>query len=303
MSIYDAIRKIGEITKVKHNVGPDKLIARFHLNGNVINYHFGEYNREVLVKHLSFDYDKIEISYYFWDPSFCKADMFMIEDIQYFETLDVFNGTVSWNAAAGFVLSLIGIYSVIEKSYSSDNFDQIVQTVYFDKQIFQKVFRHIDIVASMPDSLLRFIKNIFSDNILSAMVTPSGDFRFTVEDMDIITEGTSLVHEISGLVDTYVTDEVTKARYYLEILKNCRTIQTPFQICKISDDNIMLNICKLTMNIESHYSLVKALVSMYYDKGGTLVPINIPVDQKYHNFNIILQTFKNLHSVSSGDMF
>ena len=303
MSIYKTIKKIGEITNVKHNVSPDKLIARFHLNGNVINYRFNDYNEEVLMKHLSFNYDKIEISYQFWDPSCCKADMIMVEDIEYFETLDVFNGNVSWNAAGGFVLSLIGIYNVIYQSYSSENFDQIAQSINFDKQIFQKVFRQIDIVVSMPDSLLRFIKNIFCDNILSAMVTPSGDFRFTVEDMEIIAERTSLVHEMSGLVDTYVTDEVTKGRYYIEILRSCRTIQTPFQICSISDDNIMLNICKLTMNIEDHYPLVKALVSLYYDRGGNFVPINIPIDQRYHNFNMILQTFKNLRSVSSGDRF
>lgn len=303
MSIYDTIQKISKITNVKHSISPDKVIARFYINDSTINYYFSEYNRAIFLNHLGFNYDRIEVNYQFWDPKFCKAEMLMTEDIHYFETLDVFRDNVTWNAAAGFVLSLIGIYNIVMQSYNSANFDQIAESIDFDKQILGKVFKHVDIVVSMPETLLNFIRNIYTESILDILVTPSGDFRFTIEDIELITMDTLLVHEISSLIDKHVIDELSKLRYYTKLLENCGEFQPPFQICNFSDDNIMLNICKLNVNIETCYPMIESLISLYYDRGGTFIQINLDPKQRYPNFNIIYRTFKNLYSISSEDMF
>jgi hypothetical protein len=302
MSIYDTIQKIAGVTDIKHTVSPDKVIARFYVNNNVIKYYFSEYNSSILSNHLSFNYDKIEIDYQFWNPYLCKADMLMPENIKYFETLDVFRDEVSHSAAAGFVLSLIGVYNIIFQSYSS-KFDEIVKTVDFDKQIIKKVFQYVDIVVGMPDSLLQFIKTIFNEDILDAMITPSGNFRFVIEDLTFMAHGTYVSHEISSLVDRYILDDLEKLRYYMAILTVCGPIQPPYQLNTTSDTNIMLNICKLNINIERNYKLIQRVVSLYFDKGGTLVPVNFIPEQRYTNFSIILQTFKNLHSGYSPDSF
>ena len=301
MSIYDTIQRIEQLTNVKHSIAPDKVIARFYTNGKVINYYFNEYNKTVLEHHLGFDYDKMEVSYQFWDPSLCGAGMLMLEDIEYFETLDVFRGEVSWNAAAGFVLSLIGLYNIIAQSYSSENFDRIVDSINFDKEILRKVFRQVDIVVSMPESLLSFIKNIFSEDILDTMVTPSKQFRFTLADMDTIALNTPFTHEISTMIDRHIADDLTKLHYYVELLKVCAQIEMPYEVIDLSDQNIMFNICKLNIDIGQHYPLVQDAVEMYYEKGGTFLSIDPRQGQRYPNFSIIMRTFRNLGSISSGD--
>lgn len=302
MSIYDTIQKISDLTDVKHYVPPDKIIARFHIKDKVINYHFSEYNKSIFTKHLGFSYDKIEISYHFWDPTICKSEMLMVEDIEYFETLDVFNGEVTWNAAAGFVISLISIYNVIAQSYNSTNFDYVTRNINFDKQIISKVFKHVDIVIDMPDGLLQFVKNIYKDNIMDIMITPSGYLRFTPDNLGAITEGTILVHEIASIIDKHVFEEATKLEYYIELLQGCGEIQHPHQLCNILDENIMLKICKLKFDIEGYYKMIEKAVSLYYDRGGKLATIAFTVDpMSYPNFKIILQTFKNFRSISSQD--
>ncbi len=302
MSIYDTIQRIEQLTNVKHSISPDKVIARFYTNGKVINYYFSEYNKAIFTHHIGYDYDKIEVAHQFWDPSLCGAEMLMLEDIEYFETLDVFRGEVSWNAAAGFVLSLIGLYNIIMQSYSSDNFNRIVNGINFDKEILRKVFRQVDMVVSMPQSLLSFIKLIFDENILDTMITPSKQFRFTITDMDIVVRDTPFAHEISTMIERHVADDLTKLHYYVELLKICGDIQIPYEVIDLSDQNIMFNICKLNVDIERHYPLIEDAVDLYYSKGGTFLSVKPVPDQRYPNFSIIMRTFRNLGSVSSGDM-
>lgn len=304
MCIYEIVRKISLYTKIykSRDYYPNDVIARFYINEKVINYYYSEYCVGHLEKEIKSEaYDRCEVLLDFWDPSFCTREMIMNEDIDYVnDILNVEDANDARSVVVGYIVSLIGIYNLILKSYTISNFYEVLNTVEFDKSILRKVFKQVNIVVDLSIPILDLIKITFDEQqILEFLVTPSGDFRFSLRDVSYIFNGTSRTHEISTIIYRTVKNDLLALRYITELLSVCSEIYSPKVIRSYKTDDVLLNILKLNVDLDNYENMVLSTLDMYTDKGGSM---NIlfdfsKEDDSYDNINVLLETIREYHLV------
>lgn len=303
MSIYEIVQKISLYSKIYkfHEYHPNDVIAKLYMNEKVINYHYSDHHIGRLEKEATSElYDCCEISLDFWDPKFCTKEMIMREDIDYVkEILNIEDTKDVRSVVVGYIVSLIGIYNIILKSYTTTNFYEVLNTVDFDKSILRKVFMQVNVVVDLSLPILDLIKITFDeDQILEFLTTPSGNFRFSLRDVSYILKGTSRTHEISSIICKTVKNDLLALRYIYELLSVCSEIYSPKVIRSYKTDNVLLNILKLNIDLDKYENVVFSTLDMYTDKGGSLdVLFDISKqDDKYDNMSVLLETIKEYHS-------
>ena len=146
MSVYDIIEKISTVTKVyyRKRYNPDYIVAKFYIKDKEIKYYYEDYKKENLLSHLKSPmYSRKLVDIDFWDPSFCNPDHLSENDIDKIIGND--NAIYHRESYAresgivvGYLVTLIGIYNMILKSYITENYDKVLENIDFDKKYIKK---------------------------------------------------------------------------------------------------------------------------------------------------------------------
>lgn len=302
MSVYDIKEKISTVTKVyyRKKYNPDYIVAKFYIKDKEINYYYKDYKKEHLISHLKSPmYSKKLVDIDFWNPSFCNPDHLSENDIdKIIENNSSIYHRESYHRESGIVVgylvTLIGIYNMIFKSYTTENYDKVLENINFDKNILRKMLNQTDLVINFNYSLVKLINSIYNnDNISEFLITPSGRFRLTVRDMEFILDKTPRVHEISQMIFDSVDSKLEILNYYKELLNICGKIYSPGIITSYNAEDVLLNILKLDVNLDLYENIIIDLLILYSNKGGSLdIDFDFSVTEKYQNIIPILDTFR-----------
>ena len=298
MSIYNMIKHISDVTNVfyKKTYEDEYVVAEFYIGKKKINMYYKDYSRELLKHHiLSNKYSKKIVYMDFWDSEFCGSEHISDEDKMNINKT-VKNIPTDQSVYAGYLLTLISVYKLIYNSYAIKDFKSIIGGLQFDKNVLGEVFSQVDIVVDLNENLIEIIRGLLPTvNLYKFLVTPSGRFRLLMKNVSSVLEDTRNLHEISTIMyysipHKYVID------YYIELLKTSNVIYSPKVITSYDAENILLNVLKLDINLESSETKTMEFLMFYMNKGGSLdIEFRVDYNERYSNALPLLDMFKERH--------
>lgn len=298
MSIYNMIKHISDATKVfyKKVYQERDIVAEFYIGNKKINMYHNEYKRELLKDHMSLStYTKKIVYMDFWDPEFCGPENISDKDIERINST-VRNIPTDRSVYAGYIVTLISVYKLIYNSYAIKDFKSIIGDLEFDKNILGELFSQVDIIIDFNEHLVKIIRGLIPTvNLQNFLLTPSGRFRLLLKNVSSILEDTRDLHEISTIM-YYNIPHKYLVDYYIQLLKTSNVIYSPKIISSYDAENILLNVLKLDIDLESNESSIMRFLEKYLDKGGSMdIEFNLEFNEKYGNVLPLLDTFKEYH--------
>lgn len=272
MSVYEICNKISKLARVFHKKSykPYDVVAVVYKNNKPINYFYKDYSLLKLKDLLTKPYEQKYVHRDFWDYSFCTSENLMLSDVEdivsQFQNVEIEDQRRS---ATGFLISLIGLHNIILKTYEFKDFN-INDVENFDKNIMMNLFMQFDMIINLNFKLLMLIKSVFGDRITDFLISPSGHFRFSIDDLSIIFENTPFVHEISTNIVSSIEDVDRILNYHLELLDVCDTIYSPKLITSYNAQNILLNILKLNIDLDKYQNKFFEFIDRYINKDGSV---------------------------------
>lgn len=298
MSIYNMIKHISDVTKVfyKRVYQERDIVAEFYIGNKKINMYYNEYRRELLKDHMSLStYTKKIVYMDFWDPEFCGTENISEQDIQRINRT-VRNIPTDRSVYAGYIVTLISVYKLIYNSYAIKDFKSLIGGLEFDKNILGELFSQVDIIIDFNEHLIGIIKGLIPTvNLQKFLITPSGRFRLLLKNVSSILEDTRYLHEISSIM-YYSIPHKYLIDYYIQLLRTSNVIYSPKIISSYEAENILLNVLKLDLNLETNESSIIKFVECYVEKGGSLdIEFKLEFNENYGNALPLLDTFKEYH--------
>jgi len=306
MSLYDLKNEISLATETRYKkrYQGDYIVAKFYKNGTYINLFYKNYSKGLLRQHINRNYEKKYVSIDFWDPSFCTREHLLKEEQDDIKKRLHIDEDSDAKTICGYVIAMINLHKIILKSYIERKIDTESILMEYGKNVLMLLFLEFDMVISFNNVLINFIFNIFDgDKMLDFMLTPSGKFRFLLQDMRYFLIGTKRAHHISTVICQTHTDVHEILVLHLELLKFCDNIYTPSIITSFRAENILLNLLKLDIDLDKHEKLLFSIIDKYLDKEGEL---DITFDFKrndYENFIPTLDAIKEYHLSSNSGSF
>ena len=260
--------------------------------------HYQTYSKRALKSHMGMDkYTKKIVAMEFWNPDFCSSDNLSDDDIdRIIKKLKINNPENPRGVVTGYILSLIGVYNLIYKSYTTRNFNQELMDVNFDKNILTTMLTEVDLVLDLNDNLVNLIKNTVSDyRVMKFLVTPSDRFRLILKNVSSILQYTKNIHEVSAVMYNYI-DHKDVLDYYIELLKATTVNYSPRIINSYETENILLNVLKLDIDLEKQETKINKFVSSYIDRGGSIdIEFNLDYNREFPNAIPLLNMIKEYH--------
>jgi len=297
MSIYNIIKDISKVTKVyeEKKYNPTDVIAVFYVDNSKISLFYKDYSRELLKIHMTMTkYSKKRVLAEFWDPEFCHPDNICNDDIEKIKKLVTINDpSKTRSIITGFILTMIGVYKLIYNSYTDRDFKNTIKNINFDKNILSEMLVYVDIIIDFNENMIELIRSIYYEkDITKFLITPSGKFRLVMRDISTVLEDTKDLHRISSIIYENV-DHRLLVDCYLQLLETSNVIYSPKVINSYDTDNILLNVLKIDIDLETNERNIIKFISAYINKGGSLdIDFRLSYTEKYGNVLPLLDTFK-----------